>query len=295
MPRISTSASERTGASLRRTVLAAAAVVLSTAGVTPALATAAHAQTPYCGTNTADNSTTGITATQNGNTVTCTYTVSGNAGGEFTFTPPSGVSQLDNITATGAPGGDLLGTGGKGGTVTATALGVTTGLPLYFEIGGAGGMANNTGGYNGGGGSDTSGSGGGGATSVQTCAAKAGSACTSLYGTTSGPAFSLPVAAGRRPSPAEAAAAAQEALAHWAVDQAAPGRLQQPGWCRWHRSHPGSAPGAGSSASPDTAGGGGAAAPPVVVAVAAPPGAAAGSPEWQWSFWGAGASGAGVA
>ncbi len=68
------------------------------------MAAPATAQAPYCGVNTADG-TAGISTTQTGATVTCTYQVSGNTGGEFEFTVPTGVTQLTTLTATGAPGG----------------------------------------------------------------------------------------------------------------------------------------------------------------------------------------------
>ncbi|MEV6682018.1 hypothetical protein AB0N09_34870 [Streptomyces erythrochromogenes] len=135
---------------------------------TPALAVG------ECGTDSMGGST-GIDVQIVGNTVTCTYSLTGDAGAEFTFAVPAGVTSLRTITAVGGSGADATGgTGGGPGQVTAESLAVTAGGTLYLQL--AGRAAGTTAGFNGGGAGAVPptggpGGGGGGATAIQTCAA----------------------------------------------------------------------------------------------------------------------------
>ncbi|MEZ0109501.1 hypothetical protein ABH920_003515 [Catenulispora sp. EB89] len=152
---------------LRTTALCVAGAMLPQALALVTAAPTASAQDPYCGT--ASTSDGVITIGFSGTTVQCSYTVTANAGGEFAFTVPAGITTLNDITATGAPGTQL---GGFGGTVTASTLATGPGQTLYFEVGGVySGVG--PGAYNGGGSPGFEGGGGGGATAVQTCPASA--------------------------------------------------------------------------------------------------------------------------
>jgi len=74
-----------------------------------------------------------------GETLTCTYTVTG----QDTFTVPRGVETV-SITVVGAPGGPgaaslpAIANGGPGALVSAPAVTVTAGSTLYVEVGGTG-------------------------------------------------------------------------------------------------------------------------------------------------------------
>ncbi|MFD1273296.1 hypothetical protein ACFQ51_20850 [Streptomyces kaempferi] len=91
----------------------ASSVAVAMAGLAGPLlaATPAQAQTE-CGT-ASGGGTTGINIQTSGNVVTCTYTITGDSGGEFVFTAPAGVTQLTGITAVGGSGAN--GTSGPGG------------------------------------------------------------------------------------------------------------------------------------------------------------------------------------
>ncbi|MER7196859.1 hypothetical protein CG723_28270 [Streptomyces sp. CB01635] len=104
--------------SLRMLALTAAIAMACLAG--PLLmATPAHAQTE-CGTASGDG-TARITAQTSGNVVTCTYTATGDRGGEFVFTSPAGVTQLTGIAVVGGSGAS--GSGSPGGAATGGGAG----------------------------------------------------------------------------------------------------------------------------------------------------------------------------
>lgn len=105
---------------------------------------------------------------QSGSTVTCSFSYTG---AEQAFAVPKGITHL-RVTAVGAAGFNNApqggGTGGAGGTASAT-ISVTPQSDLYVEVGGTGG----DGGWNGGAGL------GGGASDVRTCSTLS-DACSTL-------------------------------------------------------------------------------------------------------------------